>query len=472
MFLLIFSAAATSTFDFTVTDQCGLDTTITVTVNVPVLPEVNMDVLLGTSDSTFTEGCTDALLLFTRPDTSTGLTAYLGIGGNAINGTDYTFLADSVFFGQGVDSVSYTISAFADGITETNDTITITLFIGNNCSTQQMSFYITEPDSLTVDAGSDVSVTCPGTAVTLSGSSGGGAAPYTYQWSNSATSASTSVSPLTTTSYIFTATDACGTSISDSVTVSVPLSPPFVLSSLNENVICPGDPAILEVNFNGGGIAPYNFLWSNGDTGLVTQVAPLISTSYSFTVTDQCSKDTTIYINVNVPEYQPLEISISEMDLCITDSLTVTPYVEGGAGGNFYSWNGPAGTTFSVSQQSGTVQFSNPLNGVYYVSVTDQCGSVAADSAAYYFRDCSLLIPNVISPNGDGSNDSWVILNLEYHPQTQVQIFNRWGQLIYESPDYNNTWNGDDVPDGTYFYVVRPVNGDGPFTGTLTVFKK
>lgn len=74
------------------------------------------------------------------------------------------------------------------------------------------------------------------------------------------------------------------------------------------------------------------------------------------------------------------------------------------------------------------------------------------------------LIPNTITPNGDGSNDTFVfdiILNSrpEDIPDNRLMIFNRWGDIVYDKRDYNNNWDGvtNDgrrLPDGTYYYVL------------------
>ncbi|MCH2223629.1 MAG: PKD domain-containing protein [Crocinitomicaceae bacterium] len=90
------------------------------------------------------------------------------------------------------------------------------------------------------------------------------------------------------------------------------------------------------------------------------------------------------------------------------------------------------------------------------------------------------LIPNAISPNGDGKNDVWKLefINLLY-PNAQVDIFNQWGQNIYSSIGYNVPWDGiyndELVSDGTYYYVIQ-LNGGGNledelFKGTVLVLK-
>ena len=79
---------------------------------------------------------------------------------------------------------------------------------------------------------------------------------------------------------------------------------------------------------------------------------------------------------------------------------------------------------------------------------------------------CNVSIPEGFSPNGDGINDYFVIDGMEYYPNSTLIIFNRWGDKVYESTNYQNNWNGknifgvtfggEDLPIGTYFYIFEP----------------
>lgn len=91
----------------------------------------------------------------------------------------------------------------------------------------------------------------------------------------------------------------------------------------------------------------------------------------------------------------------------------------------------------------------------------------------------SLVIPNVITPNNDGFNDFWIIECIEHFPDNEIQVFNRWGQIIYQAYGYDNNWNGTwdktkgDLPDGTYVYVIN-LNKSGEeknITGSLTIVR-
>ena len=76
----------------------------------------------------------------------------------------------------------------------------------------------------------------------------------------------------------------------------------------------------------------------------------------------------------------------------------------------------------------------------------------------------------MLTPNGDGKNDTWIIQNVQLLEGSPVMIFNRWGTKLFETSSYQNDWdgtyNGEPLPDGSYFYVVE-FNGEtlqGPLT--------
>jgi gliding motility-associated-like protein len=113
----------------------------------------------------------------------------------------------------------------------------------------------------------------------------------------------------------------------------------------------------------------------------------------------------------------------------------------------------------------------------YHLSVGDQIGCHYSDSVRVFVRDKPfffLFIPNAITPNGDGYNDTWFIKDLERYPNNEVRIVNRWGdQVFYQAPYQNSwagTWNGQDLPGATYYYILKifdngqEVKFDGPLT--------
>ena len=78
---------------------------------------------------------------------------------------------------------------------------------------------------------------------------------------------------------------------------------------------------------------------------------------------------------------------------------------------------------------------------------------------------CDVPTPNdVLTPNGDNINDTWVIVNIESYPQASVTVFNRWGNEVFRANGYNNDWGGDSkgdvLPSGSYYYQID-IDGDG-----------
>jgi gliding motility-associated-like protein/uncharacterized repeat protein (TIGR01451 family) len=86
-----------------------------------------------------------------------------------------------------------------------------------------------------------------------------------------------------------------------------------------------------------------------------------------------------------------------------------------------------------------------------------------------------VVVPNVITPNGDGKNDVFRIDGLELHPDNTLSIFNRWGSEVYRSNgSYKNDWNGNGLNEGTYYYLLKIKEKDGSersTTGWITLIK-
>jgi len=91
--------------------------------------------------------------------------------------------------------------------------------------------------------------------------------------------------------------------------------------------------------------------------------------------------------------------------------------------------------------------------------------------------DCELIFYNAFSPNDDGMNDLWVIEHAEAYPDNTVQLFDRWGNKIWNTEGYNNAdrvWDGRntkgvEMPNGTYFYIFQ--SGDAVFKGYVEITK-
>ena len=117
---------------------------------------------------------------------------------------------------------------------------------------------------------------------------------------------------------------------------------------------------------------------------------------------------------------------------------------------------------------------------VNFVAQDNSCSNLNTDTLAVVFQVNTLPtlasfenIPNVITPNGDGKNDCFFVANLPQNPCgpqfERVEIYSRWGRLVYKSTDLNFKWCADEVPGSTYFYGLT--FSDRLLKGTITVLK-
>ena len=88
----------------------------------------------------------------------------------------------------------------------------------------------------------------------------------------------------------------------------------------------------------------------------------------------------------------------------------------------------------------------------------------------FKFERKNLVIPDIFTPNSDGTNDKFVIQQLEYYPSTKLKIHDRWGKIIYESNDYRNDWGANTNSAGIYYYTLNTADGQ-EFNGSVKIVK-
>ena len=192
-----------------------------------------------------------------------------------------------------------------------------------------------------------------------------------------------------TISLSFLLTDPCGNLTPQTITLTIQDVQPLNVSINDPLVPCPGDNITLVATVTGG-LAPYNYSWSNGQTGNSISLSPTTSGFYSVTVTAQCASSSAIdTVFVVVPEYQPLEISTS------ADLSSLCPFVEevfnvsatGGFGNYSYVWT--SNGTFISTLDSISARPSATTN--YIITVSDECGTSVSDTITYTILSPPLL---------------------------------------------------------------------------------
>jgi len=150
------------------------------------------------------------------------------------------------------------------------------------------------------------------------------------------------------------------------------------------------------------------------------------------------SNPATVSIDANIvlPAFEVLK------DTLICEGTTFVIHAKSGFSN--YQWQDDSkGSSYLVNQA-----------GTYAVSAKTKEGCMVSDTAVIATCDIQ-FIPNVITPNGDGTNDQFVIQGLLEN--SSLSIYNRWGILLYHSDHYDNTWDGGVAIDGTYYYVLNNI---------------
>jgi gliding motility-associated-like protein len=350
----------------------------------------------------------------------------------------------------------------------------------------------------------------------------------------------------------FTATDACGNSISKQATFTIQdtTAPEFITDAKDLVIECDGtgnnSDLTAWLNNRAGATATdtcsSELTWSHNFSGLTKACGATGSTEVTFTVTDACGNtseqtatftivDTTAPVfNVNLPQDRTIEcsngipeiITVTADDLCSKATVNFREERIDGNCPNSYelirTWTATdecGNTTEHVQvitvQDTTAPEFigelpkeeifirCEDLKQAETLKAIDNCGPVevtakdevipgdcdtkytiirtwtATDSCGNETSftqkinlSCQIEVYNAVTPNGDGFNDEFALNGIECYPGNTVQIFNRWGVLVYETKDYNSygnvfrgysngrgTVNGSSMlPTGTYYYVI------------------
>lgn len=120
---------------------------------------------------------------------------------------------------------------------------------------------------------------------------------------------------------------------------------------------------------------------------------------------------------------------------------------------------------------------ASPIDTTAFIlTVYDINGCIDTDTLLVNVIPISdFFIPNLFSPNGDGSNDFWEIPKLPYYPNTLVTIINREGMEVYRNANYDNSWDGKydgkELPEATYYYYIKLATNDKVYKGAVTILR-
>jgi gliding motility-associated-like protein len=330
---------------------------------------------------------------------------------------------------------------------------------------------------LSVQSTADITEICPYIPTDLLGVVSGGAGNYTYQWSSSVegqlgNQIGQTVTPSTTTIYTITATDQCG-SVDSAATIYTVTSPPLVLTMSPGVEICPFDGVTVSVTATGG-YGNYYYIWpQTGDTINQIFVNPGTTTTYNVIVSDDC-QTFTVNGNTTITVVKPTADFIISSQTLFND-LPIT-FQNTTLNGDYYQWNFGDGNTSNLVNPNNTYD----LPGTYQILLiaTDQKGCIDSIQKPITIEDeYYVYVPNAFTPDGERFNTYFCISTIGVK-SGEILIFNRWGELVFESKDLNFQWdgtyNGTLIQDGTLSWKLNYTTNSGrtkKITGHITILR-
>ncbi len=417
------SGLAAGTYMITATDAngCSFEQSITV---VPAPP-----IIVGLSAATFASGTN--ISCFGMNDG-----AISGMASGGVNPASPQWSGPNGFTATAMD-----IDLLAAG------TYCLTVTDDNGCPAQECVI-LSAPDTLIATATANAAP-CGLSTGSVDATITGGSSAYNTAWNTGAQSED--LSNVIAGSYTLTVTDANGCIAS--TTASVAGTPGVEATAEVTNPLCHASmEGAIDLSITSG-LAPFTYVWSNGIAD--EDLSALGGGEYAIIITDAngCTWDS--LITVHAPE-------------ALTADTILSHFANGH---NISSWNGTNGS-ISVDATGGTPPYTYAWNdgastasryglsaGTYEVTITDSNGC-SVQLIITLTQPDELEMPTGFTPNGDGNNDAFVVHGIEAYPGNQLIVYNRWGNVVFDQPHYSNDWRGENqqgqqLPDGTYFVVLR-----------------
>jgi gliding motility-associated-like protein len=219
--------------------------------------------------------------------------------------------------------------------------------------------------------------------------------------------------------------------------IGIVLKPYPIVSLGNDTTLCEGNNLLLDAQNIGSA-----YLWQDNSTTknyLVSKPG-----KYFVTVTkDGCSSKDTAVINYDL---KPVFNLGADFSICSGQTITLNPKIQNSQPVSYVWQDGSTGQSYNVSSP-----------GIYSLTLTNNCGS-KVDSVIALQGACKLYVPTAFTPNGDGLNDVFKASYGENITNFKMQIYNRWGQKIFESDDIKKGWDGkyqQEVLTGVYIWIIK-----------------
>lgn len=371
-------------------------------------------------------------------------------------------------------------NATTDSIVAGVGTYSVTITDDNGCSgTESLTIYYINPQMFSSLTWEDINCAGDSTGWIVCHASGG-TPGYTYVWEPYGGIEDTA-SGLCHGEYIVTITDSVNCTLEDSITLIElhPLPPVNFTASPTEGC----QPLVVQFDeLSAWQGQTYEWHFGDGVTDTLADPVHIYDTMGLFdvyvTVVSIYGCDSTMY----KPDYilvHPKPVANFLFDpatvLATIDPTWTVTFTDQSTYTYDWLWDfDDPGSGASNSSTSPITVHSFSEEGLFTVILYVESDHGCLDTISHVVEiiDDILHYPNVFTPNNDGHNDFFEIVNIEKYPENKLVVFNRWGTKVFEQYHYRNTWNGEGLSDGVYYFIFDSgKEGDKPLEGTITIVR-
>ena len=264
-----------------------------------------------------------------------------------------------------------------------------------------------------------------------------------------------------------------------SAATNLRVTPAPAINLTDRTLICPGEAVQLNTVFDPN--ATYSWTSTDPDfpenpgdeTNPTLTVRPTGTTTYTLTADNGLCEPVTAEVTIDVVSFGELNVSASATILRPGDAATLTADLEGGTAIDVYTWVGTDGTSYVGPEITVSPQQTTTYSVL--VTVGPNCEQLTAEIT---INVIAVDVPNAFTPNGDGDNDFFNFTSAgEVGEVLRFQVFNRWGQLVYDN-DSAGGWDGrkdgNPQPSDVYAYIIiiRALDGEEiAFRGDVTLIR-
>ncbi len=427
------------------------------------------------------EGCNNASVSVTIPELLPYDYVVLidTMWGTATNGVDFPLIPDSIIVFSGQVEATVTLTPLVDNVVEGEEFWTM-VFQTSPCTIDSVTIPIIDYVPISFSSTMNDTMVCADSLLLKCFPIDGWPDTYNYEWTPSTDFVNNTLqnawgNPSQTTTYAISITDSSGCpAVIDSIKVDVF---PKINASFLPDIFKGCEPLVVTFeDMTTPAASQWNWFFGDGDSSDVQDPIHTYSAG-TYDITLQVSSTNGCKSELVVPNFikcyaMPVADFYMDPSVVTIDNATIDFINTTNNGSSFnYLWDFGDGNTDVTFNATHT--YDNDGEFVVWLIAESDKGCIDSISFISTVIIDEIEVPNVITPNGDGFNDVFEIKNVTKLQSSKLLIYNRWGTKVFSADNYKNDWDGDDLPDGVYYWYLEYSTffRDDTEKGTVTIIR-